>query len=144
MGLKPIDIGHCICLGQYEHLHPISYNQIFIGLGIGRCHCEHTLRFKTNAFRNHVIVFVASQCTHRRTGIFQVHALLTDSEMFFSKCWSCRSMSIYFSITAVGMIHQLLILFRFLSQSVIWLTCREIWWSRHSSSSQIVRLALLI
>ena len=26
MGLKPIGIGHCICLGQYEHLHIIPYN----------------------------------------------------------------------------------------------------------------------
>ena len=39
MGLKPNDIGHCICLGQYEHFYTISYNPFFIGLGL--CQCEH-------------------------------------------------------------------------------------------------------
>ena len=45
-GLNPIDIGHCICLGQYEHLHTIPYNPFFIGLGLslGLCQCEHTLK----------------------------------------------------------------------------------------------------
>ena len=46
MGLKPIDIGHCIYLGQYEHLHIIPYNPFFVGLGfgLGLCQCEHTLK----------------------------------------------------------------------------------------------------
>ena len=26
MGLKPIDLGHCICLCQCEHLHTIPHN----------------------------------------------------------------------------------------------------------------------
>ena len=43
MGLKPIDIGHCICLGQNEHLHTIPYNPFFISLGRGLCQCEQTL-----------------------------------------------------------------------------------------------------
>ena len=43
MGLKPIDICHCICLGQYEHLHTIPDNRFFIGLGLGLCQREHTL-----------------------------------------------------------------------------------------------------
>ena len=34
MGLKHFDIGHSICLGQYEHLHTIPYNQFFIRLGL--------------------------------------------------------------------------------------------------------------
>ena len=41
MGLKPIDICHCICLGQYEHLHKIPHNPFFISFGL--CQCEHTL-----------------------------------------------------------------------------------------------------
>ena len=63
MGLKPIDIGHCICLGQYEHLHIISYSPFFIGLGLGRCQCENTLRFKTNAFRSPIIVLQVTWMT---------------------------------------------------------------------------------
>ena len=43
MGLKAIDIGHCICLGQYEHLHTIPYNPCFIDLGLSLRQCEHTL-----------------------------------------------------------------------------------------------------
>ena len=43
IGLKPIGIGHCICLGQYEHLPtiPYIYNPFFNGPGL--CRCEHTL-----------------------------------------------------------------------------------------------------
>ena len=44
MGLKPIDIGYCICFGQYEHLHTIPYNPFFIVLNLDLCQCEHTLR----------------------------------------------------------------------------------------------------
>ena len=29
MGLKPIGIGHCMCLGQCKHLHTILYNPFF-------------------------------------------------------------------------------------------------------------------
>ena len=34
MGLKPIGIGHCNCLGQYEHLHMIPDNRFLGGLGL--------------------------------------------------------------------------------------------------------------
>ena len=44
MGLKPIDICHCICLGQYEHLHTIPYNPFFIGRSLYQC--EHTLTLR--------------------------------------------------------------------------------------------------
>ena len=47
MGLKPIDISHCICLGQGEHLHTIPYYLFFIGLGL--CQCEHTLMYRLGA-----------------------------------------------------------------------------------------------
>ena len=43
--LKPIDICHYIGLGQYEHLHTIPHNPFFIGLGLGLCQCEDTLKW---------------------------------------------------------------------------------------------------
>ena len=44
MGLKPNDIGLCICLGQYEHLHTVPYDSFLICLSDGLCPYEHTLK----------------------------------------------------------------------------------------------------